>query len=79
MAKLNVSEHTLVPKHSKLNDKEKKELLEKYGITIKELPKIIKKDPAIKELDARVGDIIEIKRKSPTAGESVFYRCVVNV
>jgi DNA-directed RNA polymerase subunit H len=78
MTKFNVSEHSLVPKHEKLDDKEKKELLEKYQITPKELPKILKKDAAIKELGAKPGDIIQITRKSETAGVSVFYRCVVN-
>lgn len=78
MTKFKIEEHILVPKHSKINEKEKKELLEKYNITPKELPKILKKDPLAKELDAKVGDIIKIVRNSPTAGESVFYRCVVN-
>lgn len=78
MAKFKIEEYILVPKHSKISEKEKKEVLEKYNISLKELPKIMKKDPAIKELDAKAGDIIKITRKSPTAGESVFYRCVVN-
>jgi DNA-directed RNA polymerase subunit H len=78
MTKFKIDEHIFVPKHSKLSEKDKKELLEKYSITIKELPKIMKKDPAIKELDAKAGDVIKISRKSQTAGETVFYRCVVN-
>ena len=44
---------------------------------LKELPKISKKDPAIKELNVKVRDVIKIIRKSPTAGEAVFYRGVV--
>jgi len=78
MAKFKIEEHTLVPEHSKLNDKDKKELLERYQITTKELPRILKKDPVIKELGAKPGDVIKIKRKSETAGESIFYRCVIN-
>ena len=78
MVKFKVENHSLVPKHSKLSDKEKKDLLEKYNITIKELPRIFKKDAAIKDLSVKSGDIIKIVRKSPTAGESVFYRCVIN-
>ncbi len=76
--KLNVSKHVLVPKHIKLTEKEKKELLEKYNITLRELPKILKKDPAIKHLNLKQGDIIKIIRKSQTAGESIFYRGVVS-
>ncbi len=78
MAKFKVENHILVPKHSKLNDKEKKELLEKYKVTLKELPRILKKDSAIKDLNLKSGDVIKIVRKSQTAGEAVFYRCVVH-
>ena len=76
--KLKIENHILVPKHSKLSDKDKKELLEQYQITLKELPKIMKKDPSIKDLGVKTGDIIKIVRKSVTAGEAVFYRCVTN-
>jgi len=76
--KLDIKKHILVPKHSKLNEKEKKELLKKYHISLKELPKILKSDPAIKMLNIKPGDIIKITRKSPTAGEAIFYRAVIN-
>ncbi|MEM3374546.1 MAG: DNA-directed RNA polymerase subunit H [Candidatus Woesearchaeota archaeon] len=72
-----VSQHFLVPKHKKLSEKEKNELLEKYKITAKELPRISIKDPAISRLDVEVDDIIMIERQSPTAKKTVFYRRVV--
>ena len=74
-----VKDHALVPKHIKLGEKEKEQLFEKYGITLKELPKILRDDPAIEQLDVKSGDVIKIIRKSPTAGEAVFYRGVINV
>ena len=77
--KFKVDKHILTPKHAKISEKEKAQLLEKYNVTPKELPKIIKTDAAIKELDAKPGDIIKIIRKSPTAGESIFYRVVSDV
>ncbi|MYB30536.1 MAG: DNA-directed RNA polymerase subunit H, partial [Cenarchaeum sp. SB0663_bin_5] len=36
-------------------------------------------DPAIVGLGVRPGDMIRILRKSPTAGESIYYRYVVDV
>ena len=71
-------DHELVPKHIKLSEKEKKELLENYKITIAELPKILITDPAIAKLHVKPGDVIKIIRKSPTSKESVFYRGVIS-
>ncbi len=76
MTKFEVSKHELVPKHSKLSERETKELFEKYSIELLNLPRIFKNDPAIQELDIKEGDIVKISRKSPTAGETVFYRRV---
>ena len=77
--KYDVKTHILVPEHGKLSDKEKKDLLETNHISLKELPKIKKNDPAIEGLNVKEGDVIKITRKSPTAGQSIFYRGVVNV
>lgn len=71
-------EHVLIPKHIKLSEKEKKELFEKYNISMKEIPKMRKDDPALLKLNVNAGDIIKIIRKSETSGESIFYRGVVN-
>jgi DNA-directed RNA polymerase subunit H len=79
MAKsFDVTKHALVPKHAKLSEKEKKELLEKYVADLRDLPRVFKDDPAIQHLDVKEGEIIKIIRKSPTAGEAVFYRRVVS-
>ncbi len=77
--KYDIRKHFLVPEHSKLNDKEKKELLERYHISLKELPKISKKDSAITFLNPKEGDVIKVTRKSKTAQEAIFYRGVINV
>ncbi|MBW2975786.1 DNA-directed RNA polymerase subunit H [Candidatus Woesearchaeota archaeon] len=77
--KYDIRKHALVPEHVKLNDKEKEELLKMYHISLNELPKIKKNDPAISHLNVKNGDVIKIIRKSPTAGESIFYRGVINV
>lgn len=71
------TEHILVPKHTKLSDKEKEDLFKKYNITGRELPLILENDPAIAHMDIKPGDVIKIERKSPTAGTALFYRLVV--
>jgi DNA-directed RNA polymerase subunit H len=76
MAKFDVTKHELVPKHAKLSDKEMKELFEKYAIELQNLPRIFKTDPSIQHLDVKDGDIVKISRKSPTAGETHFFRRV---
>lgn len=69
----------LIPKHVKLSEKEKEAVFKKYNITTIELPKILKDDPAIQGLGVKAGDVVKVVRKSPTAGEAVFYRGVTNV
>jgi len=77
MAKSDQIEHELVPEHSKLSEKEAKDLLKKYNLTIREIPKILITDPAIVHLDVKEGDVIKIKRHSRTAGDVVFFRGVI--
>ena len=77
MAKSDQIEHELIPEHSKLSEKDAKDLLKKYSLTIREIPKILITDPAIAHLDVKEGDIIKIKRNSRTAGETVFFRGVI--
>ena len=76
--KFDVTKHILVPKHVKATEKDKKELFVKHGVSIENLPKIYKSDPAIADLDVQEYDIIKIVRNSPTAGTTTFYRRVVN-
>ncbi|MDP2908901.1 MAG: DNA-directed RNA polymerase subunit H [Nanoarchaeota archaeon] len=80
MPKFDVSKHEFVPKHMKLSAAEIDKLLASYNISKKQLPKILKKDPAIREMEnLEPGDVIKIVRKSATCGESVYYRVVADV
>lgn len=54
--------HALQPKHTKLKSDESKQLLEKYNISVSQLPKIKSTDLALPR-DCATGDIIEIERK----------------
>ncbi len=78
MKNRDIRKHMLVPEHSKLTKKEIQELLEKYNITLNELPKILSIDPAIEKLNVKPGDVIKITRDSPTASVSIYYRVVIN-
>ena len=75
--KTKIAVHSLIPKHSKLSETEKKQVLEQYGITVKELPSISLDDAALHGLSVKVSDVLKIERNSPTAGKSVFYRSVI--
>ena len=77
MKELEVIKHELVPKHTLLDDKVKEDLLKRYGITLRQLPRMLASDAIAKLLNAKVGDVIKIMRKSETAGEAEYYRVVV--
>ncbi len=74
-----VPDHVYVPKHDIMTKKEAEEVLEKFNCKPTELPLIFVNDPAIMGLGVKPGDMIKISRKSSTAGESLYYRYVVDV
>ena len=73
----NIFKHELVPEHRILSPEEAEEVLKRYKVEPHQLPWIRATDPAVIAIGAEPGDIIEIKRKSETAGEAIFYRYVV--
>jgi len=72
-----VMKHDLVPRHEVLSDDEAREVLAKYAATPDQFPKIFASDAVARAIRAKAGQIIRIRRKSPTAGESIAYRYVV--
>ncbi|MEM2140398.1 MAG: DNA-directed RNA polymerase subunit H [Nitrososphaera sp.] len=72
-----ITNHAYQPKHEIIPKVEAEEVLKKYNAKPGQLPYILMSDKGIEDLDVRPGDIIKITRKSPTAGESVYYRYVV--
>lgn len=70
-------EHNLVPKHELLSPEEAQKILDKYNVTRAQMPLILTTDSAIAHLQAQVGDIIKIIRKSRQIGDSLYYRVVV--
>ncbi len=74
---IDVFNSRLSPQYRIMLKEELDQLLSKYNIVIKDLPKIKVNDPAVKLLDAKEGDVLEIKRNSKTAGQYNYYRLVV--
>ena len=75
--KIDVLLHELVPKHYLLTKEETKELLEKFKITVTDLPQIFEKDPVAIAIGAKEGDVIKIVRQSETTVKSIdYYRFV---
>ena len=71
--------HIDVPKHEIMTRDEAEGVLEKYHCKATDLPLIFVNDPAIIAIGVKPGDMIKITRKSATAGESFYYRYVVEV
>jgi DNA-directed RNA polymerase subunit H len=67
--------HILQPKHTKLNEKETEELLNKLNISKAQLPRITSSDPALPE-GCETGEVVKIERKE---GEKtvIYYRTIV--
>lgn len=74
---MDILSHALVPKHELLSEKDKHEVLSKYGIPADKLPKMLASDPVVQVIQAKPGDVVRILRKSETGGESIYYRFVV--
>lgn len=77
MKEFDITKHDMVPKHELLGEKERDEVLKKFGITLRQLPRIVDSDPMVKILNAKISDVVKITRKSETAGEAEYYRVVI--
>lgn len=75
--KFSVIEHMMVPDHQIMSVEEVDTLLDSYKITRDQLPKIYHDDPSVKEIGAKINDVIRIVRNSQTAGRAEAYRQVV--
>ena len=75
----NIFESRFVPKHEILNPMDKEKLLKELNISLKQLPRILITDPAIKEMSPKKGDVVKITRKSLIGGDSIYYRVVKKV
>ncbi|MCX6770187.1 MAG: DNA-directed RNA polymerase subunit H [Candidatus Micrarchaeota archaeon] len=73
MADQSISSHELIPKHKLLSKDDSEKMLAHYHASKMQIPKIKAKDPALAELGAKTGQIVEITRLDG----SLYYRLVV--
>ncbi len=74
---IKIVDHIYQPKHEILSKDEADSIFKKFNSKPSQLPYIMLSDKGIQGLEAQPSDIIKITRKSSTAGESVYYRYVV--
>ncbi len=70
--------HELVPEHVICPDEELKDLLLKFNLERRQLPKILISDPAVKAIGAKPGQVVKIFRESAISSETIAYRLVVS-
>lgn len=76
----NISRHQVVPRHDAIRDKDEiKKILQEHQIKsrAKDMPIILKSDPMARYLDIKPGQLVKITRPSPSAAESISYRCCI--
>jgi len=74
----NILNHTLVPEHKIINEKEMLVVMKKYNIMSKnQFPEISRFDPVAKAICLRPGEVCHILRPSKTAITADYYRICV--
>ena len=72
-----VTDHVLVPKHEIIGEEEKKLAPAQFNATEEQFPFLFSTDPVVREVGAKPGDMIRITRVGDTAGETTYFRFVV--
>ncbi|KAL6498514.1 DNA-directed RNA polymerase V subunit 5A [Orobanche hederae] len=73
---VNVTKHELKPKHQVLTDQEKQDLLKKYSIDEKQLPRMSEKDAIARYYGLEKGQVVKVTYSGELTQLHVTYRCV---
>lgn len=73
---VNITKHVLKPKHQVLTDRQKKNLLKKYNIEEKQLPRMLQTDAIARYYGLERGQVVRISYSGEITQMHVTYRCV---
>ncbi|KAK4412881.1 DNA-directed RNA polymerase V subunitA [Sesamum alatum] len=71
---VNITRHALKPKHQVLTDKDKEDLLKKYSITEKQLPRMSEKDAIARYYGLEKGQVVKVTYSGELTQLHVTYR-----
>ncbi|KAI7998939.1 hypothetical protein ACSBR2_034253 [Camellia fascicularis] len=73
---VNITKHVLKPTHRVLNDKEKQNLLKKFSLEEKQIPRMLQKDAIARYYGWEKGQVVKVSYSDEITESHVTYRCV---
>uniref|UniRef100_M1C1U5 DNA-directed RNA polymerase II n=2 Tax=Solanum tuberosum TaxID=4113 RepID=M1C1U5_SOLTU len=73
---VNITKHVLKPKHELLTNTEKEQLLKKYNLEDKQLPRMSQKDAIARYYGLEKGQVVKVTYNNEIIETHVTYRCV---
>ncbi|KAK7286698.1 hypothetical protein RJT34_21884 [Clitoria ternatea] len=73
---VNITKHVLKPKHQPLTDRQKKNLLKKYNIEERQLPRMLQTDAIARYYGLERGQVVKVIYSGEITQMHVTYRCI---